>query len=90
MHLSLVLIALAAHLAIIARVMACQPRDGHGRFHVAWLAWVIVAISGGSAIELLLHPAPVGFFTAVRDVLLAVFVYVARGNVGLLLRGNEA
>ncbi|MHA7420194.1 phage holin family protein, partial [Burkholderia pseudomallei] len=60
MHVSSALVALAAHLAVIVRVLTYRKNGARHRFHVAWAAWVIVAISGGSAIELLFHPKPTG------------------------------
>ncbi|ALJ72171.1 hypothetical protein TR70_2660 [Burkholderia pseudomallei] len=90
MHVSSALVALAAHLAVIVRVLTYRKNGARHRFHVAWAAWVIVAISGGSAIELLFRPKPTGFFHAALAVLLAVLVYLARGNVARLLRSDEA
>lgn len=90
MHLSYALLALAAHVAVILRVLTYRKNGARHRFHIAWTAWVIVAISGGSAIELLLHPEPIGAFQALRDVLLALFVHLARGNVARLLRSDDA
>ncbi|HDR8932758.1 TPA: phage holin family protein [Burkholderia vietnamiensis] len=90
MHLSFALVALAAHLAVILRVLTYRKNGARHRSHVAWTAWLIVAISGGSAIELLIHPKPVGFFQAVQAVMLALFVYLARGNVARLLGSTES
>ncbi|KVS40968.1 phage holin family protein [Burkholderia ubonensis] len=90
MHLSFALVALAAHLTVILRVLIYRKNGAQHHSHVAWTAWLIVAISGGSAIELLIHPKPAGFFQAMQALLLALFVHLARGNVARLMRSKEA
>ncbi|WP_186143543.1 phage holin family protein [Burkholderia gladioli] len=66
-------------------------KDGaRHRFHIAWAAWAIVAVSGGAGIDLLLHARTAGFFQAALAVLLAVLVYLARGDVAHLLRSKQA
>lgn len=89
MHISLALIALAAHIAALVRVLTYRKKGARHRHHVSWIAWALVAVSGGSSIELALHAATVGFFEAATAVLLALFVYGARGNVARLLRSDE-
>ncbi|KVO90034.1 phage holin family protein [Burkholderia ubonensis] len=86
MHVPLGLIALAAHLAALVRVLAYRRNGARHRRHVSWVAWALVVVTGGASIELLLHAASVGFFEAATAVLLAMFVYGARGNVARLLR----
>lgn len=88
MHISFALIALAAHVAALLRVFTYRKNGARHRHHAAWLAWAIVAVSGGSAIELTLHAESVGFFEAATAILLALFVYVARGNIASLLRSQ--
>ncbi|MBN3725620.1 phage holin family protein [Burkholderia sp. Ac-20379] len=90
MHLSYALIALAAHLAVIARVLARRRHGERHRFHVAWAAWAIVAVAGGGGIELLLHAQATGFFQAALAIVLAVVVHLARGDVAHLLRSKDA
>ncbi|KWB84357.1 phage holin family protein [Burkholderia ubonensis] len=85
MHVPLALIALAAHLAALVRVLAYRRNGARHRRHVSWVAWALVVVTGGASIELL-HAASVGFFEAATAVLLAMFVYSARGNVARLLR----
>lgn len=89
MHISFALIALAAHIAALVRVLTYQRNGARHRHHVSWIAWALVAVSGGSAIELTLHAKSVGFFEASTAVLLALFVFGARGNVARLLRSDE-
>ncbi|TCW81005.1 hypothetical protein C5O80_22755 [Burkholderia sp. SRS-46] len=90
MHVSFALVALAAHLVVIVRVLTYRKNGARHRSHVAWAAWLIVAISGGSAIELLIHPQPAGFYQATQALLLALIVHLARGNVARLMRSKEA
>ncbi|MDE1010735.1 phage holin family protein [Paraburkholderia fungorum] len=89
MHISFALIALAAHIAALVRVLTYRKNGARHRHRVSWVAWALVAVSGGSAIELTLHAAEVGFFEAGTAVLLALFVFGARGNVARLLRSDE-
>ncbi|KWC22759.1 hypothetical protein WL48_18755 [Burkholderia ubonensis] len=88
MHIPFALIALAAHLATLARVLTYRRNGARHRHHVSWLAWALVAVMGGSSIELALHAEQVGFFQAAAAILLALFVYGARGNVARLLRSE--
>ncbi|URV25011.1 phage holin family protein [Burkholderia gladioli] len=90
MHLSYALVAFAAHLAVIVRVLAYRRDGARHRFHVAWAAWAIVAVSGGAGIELLLHARATGFFQAALAVLLAILVHLARGDIAHLLRSKQA
>lgn len=88
MHVSFALIALAAHIAALARVLTYRRNGARHRHHVSWVAWALVAVSGGSAIELALHAKHVGIFEAATAVLLALFVFASRGNVARLLRSD--
>lgn len=78
-------IALAAYtLAIFALLL--YRRDGaRHRHHISWLAYALLVVLGGSAIELLLHATAVSYFEAGRAALLALFIVRSRGNVARLL-----
>ncbi|MDR5883605.1 phage holin family protein [Caballeronia sp. LZ032] len=89
MHISFAVIALAAHVAAMLRVLFYRRNGARHRHHVSWVAWAVVAVSGGSAIELALHAKHVGFFEAATAILLALFVYAARGNIARLLWSSE-
>jgi Putative 3TM holin, Phage_holin_3 len=89
MHESLALIAVAAHLAVLARVLAYRKNGARHRHYISWAAWVLVAVIGASVIELALQTRQVGIFEAAQAVLLAAFVYGVRGNVARLLCANE-
>ncbi|WP_186100426.1 phage holin family protein [Burkholderia gladioli] len=89
MHLSYALVAFAAHLAVIVRVLAYRRNGARHRLHVAWAAWAIVAVFG-AGIELLLHARATGFFQAALAVLLAILVHLARGDIAHLLRSKQA
>ena len=84
------LIALAAYVAAIARVLTFRRQGARHRRHVSWVAWALVAVMGGSAIELALHAKSVGIFETGSAVLLALFVFGVRGNVARLLWSNES
>ena len=88
MHIPFALIALAAHLAALVRVLTYRRNGARHRHHVSWIAWALVAVLGGSSIELAFHVEQIGFFEAATAVLLAVFVYGVRGNVARLLRSE--
>ncbi|HWX12865.1 MAG TPA: phage holin family protein [Trinickia sp.] len=90
MHTAFALIALAAHLTALMRLLAYRRNRARYRNHISWVAWAIVAVIGGSSVELTLHAARVGFFDAATAVLLAAFVCGARGNVARLLRPEES
>ncbi|CAE6841616.1 hypothetical protein R69746_06950 [Paraburkholderia aspalathi] len=90
MHISFALIALAAHLASVVRVLTYRKNGARHRYHVSWIAWVLVAVMGGSAIELALHAESADFFEAASAVLLALFVFGSRGNIARLLWRSES
>ncbi|NRO99454.1 phage holin family protein [Paraburkholderia sp. NMBU_R16] len=85
MSISLALITCVAHLATLVRVLTFRRNGARYRYHVSWVEWVLVAVMGGSAIELALHLGQVGIFEAAAAVLLAALVLGARGNVARLL-----
>jgi hypothetical protein len=78
-------IALVAYLAAIARVLTYRRQGSRHRRHVSWIAWTLVVVLGGSAIELALHAKSMGIFEAGSAVLLALFLFGVRGNVARLL-----
>ncbi|MDC6129198.1 phage holin family protein [Burkholderia gladioli] len=90
MHISLAMIALAAHVAAMLRVLVYRRNGARHRRHVSWVAWALLAVSGGSSIELVLHAKHVGVFEAATAVLLSLFVFGARGNVARLLRSDQS
>ena len=60
------LIALAAYVAAIARVLTYRRQGARHRRHVSWIAWALVVVMGGSAIELALHAKSTGIFRRCR------------------------
>ncbi|SOE91865.1 Putative 3TM holin, Phage_holin_3 [Burkholderia sp. D7] len=83
------LIALIAYIATILRVLTYRKYGARHRHHVSWIAWALLAVIGGSSIELILHAKSIGLFEAGHAVLIAVFVFGARGNIARLLRSDE-
>jgi len=78
-------IALVAYMAAIVRVLTYRRQGSRHRRHVSWIAWALVVVMGGSAIELALHVKSIGIFEAGSAVLLALFLFGVRGNVARLL-----
>ena len=85
MSIPLALIACFAHVATLVRVFVYRRNGARHRHHVSWAAWALIAVMGGSVIELALHVEEVDVFEAAAAVMLAVFVFAARGNVARLL-----
>ena len=88
MHNPLALIALIAYTVAVLRIVAYRRDGARHRYHVSWLAWLMLVALGGSAIELALHAKAVGPFEAARAVLFSIVVIGARGNVARLLRSE--
>ncbi|MGI4815402.1 MAG: phage holin family protein [Janthinobacterium lividum] len=80
------LIAIAAYLAVVARVLAYRRHGARHRHHVSWTAWALLVVAGGSAIELMLDAKAVGPFEAGTAIFIALFVILTRGDVARLLR----
>lgn len=81
--------ALVAYVVAIAALLLYRKDGARHRRHVSWLAWIILVILGGSAIDLMLHSAGISLFEAGRAVLLALFIVLSRGNVARLLWSEE-
>lgn len=89
MHKLFGLVSFGAYSAIALRVFFYRRNGARHRAHVSWIAWAIVATAGASAIEVALHVKQAVFMEAARAVLLALFVWGARGNVARLLWSGE-
>lgn len=85
MHSFFACASLSAYVAIALRIFFYRRGGANHRAHVSWIAWMLLALVGGYAIELAVHPRPVGFFEAASGVVLAFIVHCARGNVARLL-----
>lgn len=88
LHNPFAVIALLAYLAAIVRLLVYRKNGARHRRNVSLLAWLLLVMLGGSAIELTVHAADVGAFDAGRAVLLSLFIFGARGNVARLLRSE--
>lgn len=77
-------IALAAYMVAIAALLMYRRDGARHRKHVSWLAWLLLVVLGGSAIDQLLHANAVSIFDAGRAALLALFIVRMRGNVARL------
>lgn len=85
MQTVLTFIAVAAYAAAIVRVLAYRRNGARHRHHVSWVAWALVAVMGSSAIGHALHARSTDLPDAATAVLLALFVFGARGNVARLV-----
>jgi hypothetical protein len=88
MHNPLALIALIAYIIAAFRILTYRRDGARYRHHVAWFAWLLLVVLGGSAIELAIHAKAIGMFEAVRAILFTILVFGARGNVARLLRSE--
>jgi hypothetical protein len=88
MSLPFAVVTFVAYLAALARVLVYRRNGARHRPHVSWVAWALAAVTGGASIELVTHAGQVGFFQMAAAVLLAAFVFGARGNVARLLRSE--
>ncbi|MCY0389107.1 phage holin family protein [Robbsia sp. Bb-Pol-6] len=75
----LAFVALIAHLVAALHILAYRGGDAHP--HASWLAWALLVVSGGSALELALTAKTVGILEALRAGLLSAFVLGARIDV---------
>jgi hypothetical protein len=81
-------IALVAYGATALTILLYRKQGARHRRRVSWLAWAFLVTLMGSAVDLTVHSHQVGIFEAIRAVLLALFVFGARGNVARLLRSE--
>lgn len=82
------LCALLAYGAAALRLLAYRKDGARHRQHVSWIAWALLVVLAGSALELILQGNPVGFFEAARAMLLTLFIFGSRGNVARLIRSE--
>jgi hypothetical protein len=83
-----VLIAFVAYAGAALRLLAYRKDGARHRHHVSWIAWALLVIEAGSAINVLLHAHPIDFFEVARAVAFTVFIFGSRGNVARLLRSE--
>lgn len=74
-------------LAICVRLLTYCPAEGARHRHgVAWCAWLLIAATGGQALQIILQgaKAPTSGWQLMLLVVLLVTTYRARGNVAHL------
>jgi len=82
-------IALTAYMVTVAALLLYR-RDGAAHCpQSSWVAWLLLVIAGGSAIEQLVYAGDVGPFDAGRAALLALLIVRTRGNVARLLWSDK-
>lgn len=82
------LIAFIAYAGATVRLLAYRKDGARHRHHVSWLAWAVLVVLAGSAVDVLFKGHHLDFFEAARAVLLALFIFGSRGNVARLLRSE--
>lgn len=82
------MVALTAYLCSCLRLLAYRKDGARHRRSISWLAWMLLVVMAGSAVEILMHAHAIGFFEAARSVLFFVFINFTRGNVASLLRSE--
>lgn len=81
-------IALLAYGAGALSILLYRKDGARHRRSVSWVAWLLLVVLMGSAVDLTVNARPIGIFDAMRAVLLAVFIFGARGNVARLFRSE--
>jgi len=74
-------------LAICVRLLTYRPACGSRHRHgVAWCAWLLIAATGGQALQIILQgaKAPASGWQLMLLVVLLIVTYRARGNVAHL------
>lgn len=82
----LAIVAFSAYLVAVLALLLYRKNGARHRHAVSWLAWLLLVVLGGSAIELALSTRPLTWWEAGRAVLLSLFVCASRGNVAHMLR----
>ncbi|RHW21689.1 phage holin family protein [Pseudomonas jilinensis] len=83
---TLPVITILAYLAAALRLL-CFNRHGYRyRRGVSLLASALIGVLLCSALDLVLHPAPVTIWQALLALLISVLVFRSRGNLAHLLR----
>lgn len=79
-------VVVLANLATAARIFGYQRRGSRYRIWAAVLAYLLIACTGGQALDVLFNHVPVTVWQAGVAVVLAALVYRARGNVARIVR----
>lgn len=85
-----VLIAVLANIITAGRLISYRRGLSRYRPGMAFLAWALIASSGGAAIDTVINGAPVSVPQAVLAVVIAVLVWRAKGNVADIVRCRHA
>lgn len=82
------LIAFIAYAGAALCLLAYRRDGARHRCHVSWIAWALLVVLAGSAVDVLCHVHSLDFFEAARAVLFTLFIFGSRGNVARLLRSE--
>ena len=78
------LVAFIAYAGAAVCLLAYRRDGARHRHHVSWIAWALLVILAGSAVDVLIQGHRLDFFETARAVLLALFILRSRGNVARL------
>lgn len=90
MEALITLLAVLANIVTAARLIAYRRGCSRYRPGVSFLAWVMIACSGGAAIDTVINGAHVSTWQAGIALVITVLVCRARGNVAAIVRCDHA
>ncbi|MDY7547277.1 phage holin family protein [Glaciimonas sp. CA11.2] len=79
-------IAFCCYLAACGQLLCYRRGLANYRIHLSSLAWLLIALTGSCALDILLGDAPVSLAQAGLAFTLCIIVCRARGNVAHLLK----
>jgi len=79
--------ALMSYVICCIQLLCYQRGMANYRFHVSFMAWLLIVFTGTSALEILLGTAHSSFGETGIALTLCVLVYRAQGNVASIIRG---
>ncbi|GJH39068.1 phage holin family protein [Paraburkholderia hospita] len=89
MHQIMASLSIIAYMVAAFYIVTFRRGEATHKHHVAWSAWLLLVVLGGSALDMVLHPRQVGAFETLLALFIAGIVYRARGNVARILWGSE-
>lgn len=81
-------VAMVCYAATCFRLLCYHRGRANFRVHISALAWLLIACTGTSALEILLGNAHATPGQSGLAIILCILVYRAQGNVANILRGS--
>jgi hypothetical protein len=81
-------IALLCYAATCMQLLCYRRGDATYRIDMSCMAWLLIALTGSCALEILLGHGPISLGQTGIAFTLCVLVHRARGNVANIIRGN--